>query len=162
MQNPECRKQIENQEASPFHSAFCIHDSALDSTMESDMFDTLDTSASGLMAQRTRLDTIAANIANINTTRGTNGELFFAAGRGDDDSKPGVHVQEVSEDPSPFLRKYEPGNPDAGKDGYVEYPNIDQTVEFVNALDASRAYEANVTMMETTKSMLNSALRLLA
>jgi len=134
------------------------------------MFDTLDTSASGLMAQRTRLDTIAANIANMNTTRGVNGELspyrrrmvMFAPGQADDPSKAGVHVEQVALDPSPFLRKYEPGNPDAGKDGYVQYPNIDQTVEFVNALDASRAYEANVTMMETTKSMFNSALRLLA
>ena len=134
------------------------------------MFDTLDTSASGLQAQRTRLDTIAANIANVNTTRNAKGEIapfrrrmvIFAPGQPGDDSKAGVHVQEVAQDPSPFLRKYEPGNPDAGKDGYVELPNIDTTVEYVNALEASRAYEANVTMMDTTKSMFNSALRLLA
>ncbi len=134
------------------------------------MFDILDTSASALQAQRTRLDAIAANIANINTTRGPNGEktpfrrrmVMFAAGQADDSSRAGVHVQEIKLDPSPFVRKFEPGHPDADKDGYVNYPNIDMTIEYVNALEASRAYEANVTMMETTKAMLNSSLRLLA
>ena len=52
--------------------------------------------------------------------------------------------------------------PDADKDGYVSYPNIDLSIEFVNAIEAGRAYEANVTMMDTTKAMLNSSLRLLA
>ncbi len=134
------------------------------------MFDILDVGASGLQVQRTRLDTIAANIANINTTRGPNGEktpfrrrmVMLAAGQAGDKSKAGVHVQDIQQDPSPFIRKYDPGHPDAGADGYVNYPNIDMTVEYVNALEASRAYEANITMMETTKAMLNSTLRLLA
>jgi len=134
------------------------------------MFDILDTGASGLAAQRVRLDTIAGNIANINTTRGPNGEktpfrrrmVMFASGQANDASKAGVHVQEIKQDPSPFIRKYDPGNPDAGKDGYVNMPNIDMSIEYVNALEASRAYEANVTMMETTKAMLNSTLRLIA
>ena len=56
----------------------------------------------------------------------------------------------------------EPGNKDADKDGYVAYPNIDLSIEYVNMLEASRAYEANVTMMETSKAMLNSSLRLIA
>ena len=59
-------------------------------------------------------------------------------------------------------RKFEPGNPDADRDGYVSYPNVDLSIEMVNALDASRAYEANVTMMETAKSMISSSLRILA
>lgn len=134
------------------------------------MFDSLDTSASGLMAQRTRLDTIAGNIANINTTRGPNGEktpfrrrmVMLAAGQAGDAGKAGVHVSEIQQDPSPYLQKYEPGSPDADPaTGMVKYPNIDMTIEYVNALEASRAYEANVTMMETTKAIINSSLRLL-
>ena len=134
------------------------------------MFDILDTGASGLMAQRIRLDTIAGNIANINTTRDAAGKpdpyrrrfVVLAPGRADDPSLPGVHVQQVGIDPSPLIRRYEPGSPDADKDGYVSYPNIDLSIEYVNALEASRAYEANVTMMDTVKSMFNSSLRLLA
>ena len=134
------------------------------------MFEILDTGASGLQAQRIRLDTIAQNIANVNTTRGPNGEktpfrrrlVQFAEGQADDVSKPGVHVSSVDLDQSPFLKKHDPTNPDADANGYVSLPNIDTTVEFVNALDASRAYEANVTMMETAKSMFSSTLRLLA
>jgi flagellar basal-body rod protein FlgC len=63
---------------------------------------------------------------------------------------------------SPFVKKFDPGNPDAGQDGYVQLPNVDPTVEFVNAIEASRAYEANVTMMEVTKAMVNASLRLIA
>lgn len=133
------------------------------------MFDILDMGASGLQAQRTRLDTLANNIANINTTRDANGKpnpyqrrfVVFAPGQPDDSSKAGVHVQEIKTDPS-FVSRYEPGHPDADKDGYVKYPNIDLAIEYTNALEASRAYEANVTMMDTTKAMINSSLRLLA
>jgi len=134
------------------------------------MFEILDTGASGLQAQRIRLDTIAENIANVNTTHGPNGEktpfrrrlVQFAAGQAGDSSKPGVHVSSIDQDPSPFLKKFDPTNRDADADGNVSLPNIDTTVEFVNAMDASRAYEANVTMMETAKSMFSSTLRLLA
>ena len=137
------------------------------------MFGTLDISSSALVAQRTRMDTIAANIANINTTQNARGEpipyrrrfAVFApgqGGRGPDADKPGVHVRKVGIDPSPFQRRYQPGHPDAAPDGYVSYPNIDMAIEFVNALEASRAYEANVTTMEVTKSMINASLRLLA
>ena len=87
---------------------------------------------------------------------------IFAPGQPGDTSKPGVHVQQVMRDPSPFVRRYEPGSPDAGADGYVLTPNIDLSIEYVNALEASRAYEANITMMDVTKSMLNSTLRLIA
>ncbi len=123
-----------------------------------------------MQAQRIRLDTIAANIANMSTTHGPNGEIApfrrryvqFAEGQAGDVSKPGVHVSSIDQDPSPFIEKYEPGNDDADENGYVAYPNIEPTQEFVNALEASRAYEANVTMMETAKSMFSSSLRLLA
>jgi len=134
------------------------------------MFDLLDMGASGLTAQRIRLDTIAGNIANTNTTHDANGKpnpyrrrfVIFAAGQAGDKSKAGVHVESVQTDKSPLSRRYDPGNPDADKSGYVLYPNVDLTVEFVNGLEASRAYEADVTMMDTAKSMFNSSLRLLA
>jgi flagellar basal-body rod protein FlgC len=135
------------------------------------MFDALDISSSALTAQRTRLDTIAANIANLNTTRNAAGEhvpyrrkfAVFAPGQSDDPSKAGVHVAEIHEDDGKFREVLDPTHPDADpKTGIVLFPNIDLSVEYVNALEASRAYEANVTTMETTKSMINSALRLLA
>jgi flagellar basal-body rod protein FlgC len=88
--------------------------------------------------------------------------VVFAQGQADDPSAPGVHVQSIGIDQSPYIRRFEPGNPDADKDGYVAFPNIDLSIEYVNALEASRAYEANVTMMDTVKSMFNSSLRLLA
>jgi flagellar basal-body rod protein FlgC len=134
------------------------------------MFDILDMGASGLTAQRIRMDTIAGNIANINTTRDASGKVapyrrrfvVFAPGASNDSTEAGVHVQSIGTDQGPFMKRYEPGHPDADKDGYVSYPNIDLSIEMVNALEASRAYEANVTMMDTTKAMFNSSLRLLA
>ncbi|HEY2586501.1 MAG TPA: flagellar basal body rod protein FlgC [Tepidisphaeraceae bacterium] len=134
------------------------------------MFDALDIGAAGLTVQRARMDVIAGNIANANTTHDASGKpnpyrrrfAVIAPGAPGDSSKPGVHVEAVKQDRSPFLRRYEPWNQDAGKDGYVNYPNVDPTVEFVNAIEASRAYEANVTMMDVTKSMINASLRLLA
>lgn len=134
------------------------------------MFDILDMGASGLTAQRIRMDTIAGNIANVNTTHDASGKVnpyrrrfvVFAPGQAGDPSKPGVHVQDIGQDQSSLTRKFEPGNPDADRDGYVQYPNVDLSIEFVNAMEASRAYEANVTMMETAKSMIGSDLRLLA
>jgi flagellar basal-body rod protein FlgC len=134
------------------------------------MFDVLDIGASGLYAQRVRMDTIANNVANINTTRNEQGEnapfrrrmVMFAEGLDKAQSRPGVHVAGIEQDPAPFRRVMEPGHPDADAEGYVNYPNIDMSIEFVNMLEASRAYEANVTMMETTKQMLNATLRLLA
>jgi flagellar basal-body rod protein FlgC len=134
------------------------------------MFDILDMGASGLTAQRTRLDTIAENLANVYTTHNAKGEkeafkrrlVVLGAGRADDRAKAGVHVQQIKLDPAPPIPKYEPGNPDADANGFVNYPNIDMSIEYINALEASRAYEANVTMMEVSKSMINSSLRLIA
>jgi flagellar basal-body rod protein FlgC len=134
------------------------------------MFDVLDMGASGLTAQRTRMDTIAANILNIHTTRNARGEkvpyrrrfVVLAPGQGGDGNKPGVHVDEIGQDPAPPVRRYEPGHPDADAQGYVNYPNIDLSIEYVNALEASRAYEANVTMLEVSKAMINASLRIIA
>ena len=134
------------------------------------MFDALDIGASGLTAQRVRMDTIAGNVANINTTRNALGErmpyrrrfVVFSPGRAEDPSAPGVRVAQIALDRSPFRKVFDPGHADADKDGYVLFPNIDLAIEQVNMLEASRAYEANVTMMETTKAMINSTLRLIA
>ena len=129
------------------------------------MFDTLDIGASGLTVQRARMDVIAANIANVSTTHDAQGRpnpyrrryAVIAAGQADDPSKPGVHVREIRQDMSPFIPKW-----DEGTRQWVMHPNVDPTVEFVNAIEASRAYEANVTMMEVTKAMINASLRLIA
>ena len=133
------------------------------------MFDSLDIGASALLAQRTRMDAIAANVANINTTRNAKGEpipyrrriVTFAPGQPGASGQAGVHVANISEDPSPFNERFDPGHKDADARGYVKYPNIDLAMEYVNMLEASRAYEANVTMMETSKAMINSSLRLI-
>jgi len=133
------------------------------------MFDSLDIGASALLAQRTRMDVIAGNVANINTTRNEKGQpipyrrrVISFAPQAVDRKSPGVRVAKIEQDMSPFNEKFEPGNKDADARGYVKYPNVDLSIEYVNMLEASRAYEANVTMMETTKAMLNSSLRLIA
>lgn len=134
------------------------------------MFDSLDIGASALAAQRARMDTIAGNVANINTTRNERGELapyrrrfvVFAPGQAGAEGRPGVHLKSIELDHSPFRKVHDPGNRDAGPDGYVQYPNIDLAIEQVNMMEASRAYEANVTMMETTKAMISATLRLIA
>ena len=134
------------------------------------MFSILDIGASGLKAQRLRLDTIAQNIAGMHTTADKNGKnnpyqrryVVFQPGQANDNNKPGVHVKEIALDTAEFPKVYEPGNKLCDAEGKVKYPNVDMSIEMTNAIEASRAYEANVTMMETTKSMFNSALRLLA
>ena len=136
------------------------------------MFGALDISTSALIAQRIRLDTIAGNIANAQTTIRDDGEegpykrRFPLFTTGDGRGGPGVHVKEIREDPSDPKMVYEPGHPHAiqtgPKKGYVAYPNVDPSTEMINAMLASRAYEANITVMEMTKSMQSSALRLLA
>ena len=134
------------------------------------MFDSLDIGASALLAQRTRMDAIAGNVANVNTTRNERGQpipyrrriVTFAPGAPDGSGRAGVHVGSIDQDPSPFNERYEPGHRDADARGYVKYPNIDLAIEYVNMLEASRSYEANVTMMETSKAMINSSLRLIA
>lgn len=138
------------------------------------MFNTLDMTASGLAAQRARMDVIAGNVLNINTTRSGQAAdgtpipyrrriAMFASGDAADAERPGVHVAGVVEDPSAFSERYEPGHVDADSmTGLVKYPNVDLSTEYVNMLDASRAYEANITLMQTTKAMFNASLRLLA
>ena len=134
------------------------------------MFDSLDISASALLAQRTRLDTVAGNIANMNVTVDSAGRnnpyrrrfAVFAPGQPDRPEKAGVHVRTIEQDRSPFRKVYRPGDPLADAEGNVLHPNVDLAIEMVNAIEASRAYEANVTTMEVTKAMINASLRRLA
>jgi flagellar basal-body rod protein FlgC len=135
------------------------------------MFGSLDISASALTAQRTRLETIAANMANANSIYDADGNVnpyrrrfvVFAPGDPASGNERGVHVEAIEQDPSPFRKVWDPGNEaDVDGDGYVEYPNIDPTIETINALEASRAYEANVTAAQATKQMIQASLRLLA
>ncbi len=134
------------------------------------MFGSLNISTSGLVAQRTRMETIAANLANKNTVEDANGNYapfrrripIFATGDPHSGSANGVHVDEIMLDPAPFRKVLDPTHPFADKDGYVQMPNIDTTTEMINAIEATRAYEANITAAEATKSMIQSSLRLLA
>jgi len=134
------------------------------------MFGSLDISTSGLIAQRTRMEVIAANLANQNSIYDAKGNYspyrrrvpVLAPGDPATGNQGGVHVQNILLDPSPLRQVYDPGHPNADSKGYVQYPNIDSSVEMINALEASRAYEANITAAEATKSMIQSSLRLLA
>ena len=134
------------------------------------MFGALDTSTSALVAHRTRMETVAANVANANTAVDENGEnnpfrrriALLSSGDPATGKSTGVHVQEIVLDQAPFQMRYEPNNPLRDENGYVKYPNINSIYEQVNALEISRAYEANIQAAEATKAMMQSALRLLA
>ncbi len=140
-------------------------------------FEALNISASALNAQRIKMDTVASNIANINTTRGPDGEVgvyrrkdvVFSSvyndtpGNGGDPGfiSSGVKVLEIAEDTKTPLKKlYNPSHPDANDEGYVELPNVNIVNEMVSMITASRAYEANVTAINATKSMISSAMKI--
>ena len=140
-------------------------------------FGAMDISASGMTAQRIRTDIISQNIANVNTTRDETGEAYrrktvvFQ-------EKPsnsfnnylsvatssignGVKVSQIVEDyDTEMTLVYDPSHPDANEDGYVEYPNVNTVTEMTNLIDASRAYEANITAFNATKSMTTQALQI--
>lgn len=144
------------------------------------MFSGLDASASGLTAQRLRLDVIAGNIANVDSTRTPEGgpfkrQLLVFASKNEFDArkfpflpmkiktemtKPGegVRVTEIMKDPSPPRLKFDPSHPDANNQGYVAYPNIDIVKEMVDMISASRAYEANIQAMNSAKNMAMKSL----
>ena len=124
------------------------------------MFDSLDISSSALTAQRIRMNTTHDAAGKPNPYRRR--FAVFAPGQPDNHNAPGVHVEQIKLDDSAFRKVHDPTNVDADKDGNVSFPNIDLSIEYVNMLEASRAYEANVTTMEVNKSMLNAALRLIA
>jgi flagellar basal-body rod protein FlgC len=136
------------------------------------LFDALDASGSGLSAERLRMDVTAENLANAQSTRSANGSgpykrkevVLEQAGSSFADSMQaarGVRVAGIVEDPTPTRRVYDPGHPDADAQGYVTMPNVNTVTEMTDLIGASRAYEANVTAMQTAKSMFARTLDLL-
>jgi flagellar basal-body rod protein FlgC len=135
-------------------------------------FSALEVAASGLSAERTRMNTIASNLANARTTRTAEGGPYkrldpvFQATQlgGDAFGGPGesavslVKVQRIQQDARDPQLVYEPGHPDADVKGYVRYPNVNVVEEMVNMITASRAYEAGVTSVDSVKAMAKSAL----
>ena len=135
------------------------------------LFNGMDMSSSGLTAQRLRMDIISNNIANANTTRTEDGEAYrrqmpvFATKlekeMGKHEAKAqGVKVKEIIESDKPFKLKYEPNHPHANEDGYVEMPNFNIITEMTDMISATRAYEANVTALDSAKNMFNSSLQI--
>lgn len=138
-------------------------------------FSTLRISASGLSAERLRMDTIASNIANVSTTRGENGQpyrrkiavfqenldkvLNDKTGKNEENLL-GVKAVGIVDDQSPLRRVYDPTNPDADQDGYVNMPNVNILNEMADMIAATRSYEANVSAMNSEKSMFLKALEI--
>lgn len=126
--------------------------------------------ASGLSAQRARLNMTSSNLANAETTRAEGGGVYrrqqvifeTRAIQGFetqlDGAMRGVEVEEIVDDPSPTRWVFEPGHPDANAEGYVEYPNVNVVEEMAEMIVASRSYEANATAFETLKAMAQRAL----
>jgi flagellar basal-body rod protein FlgC len=146
------------------------------------LFDAISISGSGLSAERLRMDVTAENLANAQSTRGADGQpyrrrevVLQATGGGDGGFEGalararsagtapagGVQVAAIVSDPAPGRRVYDPGHPDADAQGYVTMPNVDTVSEMVDLIGASRAYEANVTAMQTAKAMFAKTLDLL-
>ena len=146
------------------------------------MFGGIDAAASGLTAERLRMDVISNNIANVNTTRTEDGTPFkrryvvfeprdtrdksfsrILAGEMKGTSQrpgDGVRAVGIEADMSQGKLVYDPGHPDANADGYVELSNVNIVNEMVDMITASRAYEANVTVISAAKSMVNAALNI--
>lgn len=137
-------------------------------------FDSIRISASGLSAERLRMDTISSNIANANTTRGENGKPYVrkiavfqenlnTAMKNNEDPAAGmlgVKAVGIEEDSSPLRKEYDPTNPDADKDGYVTMPNVNILNEMADMISATRSYEANVNAITSEKNMFSKALEI--
>ncbi|MDK2903148.1 MAG: flagellar basal-body rod protein FlgC [Clostridiales bacterium] len=123
------------------------------------MFNAINNSASGLTAQRLRMDIISQNIANVNTTRTPEGGPYVRQMPLFSQSASGmVQVQAIVADPRPFKLTYDPSHPDADQNGYVLMPNVDVTEEMVDMVSATRSYEANVTVIDAAKNMAMRAI----
>ena len=139
--------------------------------MLNNLFAAADISASGMSAERMRMETVANNIANANSTRSVDGgpyrrkQLVFASlmeGAGADSTGlQGVRVIGQQSDPSPFPEIYLPGHPDADKKGIVRMPNVKLPNEMIDLITASRSYEANLKALTTFKEMIEQTLTLL-
>ncbi|MFK7695842.1 flagellar basal body rod protein FlgC [Paenibacillus sp. HJGM_3] len=140
-----------------------------------------DISSSALTAQRFRMDVISSNLANADTTRSklvggkwvpyqrkvvtmeTKQPVSFAdqlRGAMREGTGEGVRVSRIFEDTAPFKQEYNPTHPDADENGYIQLPNVDVLKEMVDMMSATRSYEANVTALNATKSMITKALEI--
>ncbi len=131
----------------------------------------LDVNSSGLTAQRQRVELSSSNLANSQTTRTQEGgpyrrkDVVFQTSSFQDslgaamgNGVQGVEVSDIVADPRPFDRRYEPGHPDADKEGYVSYPNVSVLEEMGNLVEAARSYEANIAAISIVKTMINRTL----
>jgi flagellar basal-body rod protein FlgC len=146
------------------------------------LFDAIEIAGSGLSAERVRMDVTSENLANAQTTRGANGQpyqrqevelqqlgsagfsaaLQGALGTSAPGQAPGgVEVAGIVNDPTPDQQVYDPGSPDANKQGYVKMPNVNTVTEMVDLIGESRSYQSDVTAMQTAKSMFTDVLGLL-
>lgn len=142
-----------------------------------DLLKSMQISSSGLAAQRKRMEAISSNIANAQTTRTAEGgpyrrkevvlgseparQDFDELLQGEIDAQAEtVHVTEVISTNDPPILKFDPTHPDANKDGYVAYPNVNVMKEMANMMSAQRAYDANITTLTTTKQMAMKALEI--
>ena len=130
-----------------------------------------DIASTGMAAQRLRVQLIATNVANSETTRTKEGgpyrrrDAVFQSqdmGFANALASAGVRVASIQTSQEPFLTRYEPGHPDADADGVVKYPNINPVEEMVNLTEASRSYEANIAVVRSAKAMATSALGILS
>lgn len=138
------------------------------------LFDTMNIGLQGLGAQRLRLEVSASNLANINTTRTAEGEAYRRKDvvfretdiKSDfqkqlDANIKGVEAYKIAESRDPFIMRYEPHHPDADENGYVAYPNINLASEMVNIMSATRSYEANLSLVNSSKKIAVELLDLL-
>lgn len=130
------------------------------------LFNTMRISASGLSAERLRMDTITSNITNATTTRGEDGKPYvrkiavFQENLDEAKGLNGVKAVGIVEDESPLKEVYDPTHPDANEEGYVTMPNVNLLNEMADMIAASRSYEANVDTLDATKSMFTKTLEL--
>jgi flagellar basal-body rod protein FlgC len=130
------------------------------------LFNIFNVAGSAMNAQSLRLNTVASNLANADSATSANGEPYkakqvvFAATPVGENGATGVNVASVIEDPSPMKMVYDPKNPLADDKGYVTMPNVNVVEEMVNMISASRSYQSNVEMMNTTKTLLLKTLTL--
>lgn len=135
-----------------------------------DLFTSIEINASGMSAERKRLNVISSNIANARTTRTTEGgpyrrrDVVFQAtplpeiNELEAKEAPGVGIIDILEDQTPGQLIYDPNHPDANQEGYVEYPNVSVVEEMVNMITATKSYEANAASVQAAKDMSKKAL----
>lgn len=130
------------------------------------MFNIFDIAGSALSAQSQRMNVTASNLANVDSVGTEDGQAYrakqvlFETQAGGRSSIGGVHVTQVIEDPSPLRQEYRPEHPLADEKGYVSLPNVEPVYEMVNMIAASRSYQANIEVMNTSKQMLLKTLTL--